>query len=300
MKLRWKEFVLALVMAVTLWYGMSGTEIVESQLDVRVDYKGIPKGLTIRGDGLVNKISVRLRGPVGQIRAMSTRDYVFSVDLSSLEKGQNSLPVQVAQSGLFGSLQIIDVTPANIQLDVDTLESKELPLKASLQGGLPEGYKAETEFSPEKVTVSGPSQELGELKEIIVPLHMESVTEAGVREFRVPLSLPTGVEASPSQIVAHVHVDLKRKAVNVTRAVQVDAPAGVGVFLRPARVKISAELPEAAVSGAGDSKEIRAFVSLPEHRLGTYTLPVRVSLPEGARLISIAPEEVEVTLEQKN
>ena len=83
-------------------------------------------------------------------------------------------------------------------------------------------------------------------------------------------------------------------------AVQAEAPRSMGVFLRPAKVKISAALPEAFVAGAGDSKEIRAYVVLPENRYGAYTLPVRVALPEGSRLLSVDPEEVEITLEQKN
>ena len=300
MKVRWKEFAIALVMAVTLWYGMSGTEIVESQVDVRVDYKGVPKDLVIRGNGLVNKISVRLRGPVGQIRAMDTRDFVFAMDLSSLKKGENTLPVQVEQSGLFGSLQVIDATPSTIQLDVDTLEIKEVPLKGNIQDGLPDGYAAEIELTPDKVKVRGPSGDMDALKEILVPLQLGEVTGADAKEFHVQLALPPGSEADPAQITAHVRVDLKRKTVNLTRAVQAEAPRSMGVFLRPAKVKISAALPEAFVAGAGDSKEIRAYVVLPENRYGAYTLPVRVALPEGSRLLSVDPEEVEITLEQKN
>ena len=301
MKLRWKEFILALAMAVTLWYGMSGTEIVESQIDVRVDYKGVPQDLIIRGNGMVNKVSVRVRGPGGQVRVMSTRDYVFAMDLSTLKKGQNTLPIPASQLGLFGGLQVIDVTPPSIQLDVDTLEVKEVHLKADIQGTLPGGYAAEATFTPAMVSVRGPSMELDDLKEILISLQLGEITGPDTRELQAPvLPLPPGVEATPPQALAHVRVDVKRKTVNVTRTVQAEAPAAVGVYVRPARVKISVAMPETIVTGAGDNKEIRAFVTLPERQLGTYILPVRVSLPEGAQIVDIEPSEVSVTLEQKN
>lgn len=300
MKIRWREFALALAMAVTLWYGMSGTEIVESQVDVRVDYKGVPSGLVIRGDGLINKIAVRVRGPVGQIRAMGMRDFVYSMDLSTLKKGENILPIAGSQLSFFGGLQVIDVSPPSITVEVDTVETKEVPLKANLLGSLPGGYQAETDFKPESVTIKGASQEVESIKEIEVALQLGEIEAATIREFRVPLALPPGVEATPPQVFASVRVDLKRKNAQVTRTVEADTPQSMGAFFRPSKVKVLVAMPEDSFSGAAANKEIRAFVTLPDKRLGTYTLPVRVSLPEGALLISIEPAEISVTLEQKN
>lgn len=300
MKLRWKEFVLALAMAVTLWYGMSGTEIVESSVDVRVDYKGIPKDLIIRGDGLVNKISVRVRGPVGQVRAMSMRDFVYAMDLSTLQKGENVLPIAGSHLSFFGGLQVIEVSPPSITIEVDTVETKEVPLRANLLGSLHGGFQSETDFRPETVTIRGASQEVESIKEVEVSLQMGEVNEPTLREFHVPLVLPPGVEATPAQAFASVRVDHKRKTVQVTRNIEADVPKDMGAFFRPARVKVSVSIPEAHAAGAASNREIRAFVTLPDRRLGTYTIPVRVALPDGALLMGIDPAETSVTLEQKN
>ncbi len=47
MKLRWREWLLAFVIALAFWYGISGTERVETQVELAVDYKGTPPGLII-------------------------------------------------------------------------------------------------------------------------------------------------------------------------------------------------------------------------------------------------------------
>ena len=52
---------LSLVIATGLWYLVVGRDHVETQVELRVEYRGLPEGLIIR-EGMVNHISVRLRG----------------------------------------------------------------------------------------------------------------------------------------------------------------------------------------------------------------------------------------------
>jgi hypothetical protein len=293
-KLQWKELLLAFAMAVTLWFGISGMENVESQVDVRLEYKGIPKDLLIRSPGLVNRVSVRISGPAGQVRAMSGRDYVFTMDLSSLEPGDNSLPIAITRTGLFGGLKIIEIIPPEIHLRAEVVRSREIPLRPDIRGALAKGLEAEALLIPEKVILRGPPQEVEKMQEIVVPLALGRVTEPGSRDLRAPVPLPVGMEAEPASVDAVVRVDWKRKEVQVSRAVQVHAPVSLALSARPAKVRIQAALPEALASAAADSREIRAFVTLSKFAAGVYVLPVEVSLPAGALLLNVEPLEVSV------
>jgi hypothetical protein len=300
MKAHWKELILALAISIALWFNMSGTEIIESQMNVRIEYKGIPDNVTFQRDGLVGRVSVRVRGPSGQIRSMIAREHIFSMNLASLQPGTNVLPINIASEDFFGPLQVISVNPPSLQLEVDLRLNKEVPLKAVITGTIPQTMLAETSFTPDRVTITGPAKTLEGIEELAVSLELGETSEPGTREFRNQLALPEMVTANPSAVAASVRVDLKRTVVKVSRTVQATAPDNLGISLRPDRVQINVAMPQALAGNAANNKDINAFVYLAEDKLGTHVLPVQVNLPEGALLVGIEPKEILVTLEQKN
>ena len=156
MKLRWRELLIAFLLAVGVWYAVTGSEKVESQIEVRADYRGLPQGLVIRS-GTVSKVSVRVRASVGMIHSLSSRDFAFFVDLASVKKGENALPVNTSQLVLPGGVEVIDVTPSRIYLEVDTMESKTVPVVAEVQGDLPGDYAAEANVTPGEAKINGAS-----------------------------------------------------------------------------------------------------------------------------------------------
>ena len=83
---------LSLVIATGLWYLVVGRDHVETQVELRVEYRGLPEGLIIR-EGMVNHISVRLRGSAELLRNLHSRDLVYTVDLSGVQRGATALPM---------------------------------------------------------------------------------------------------------------------------------------------------------------------------------------------------------------
>ncbi|MDR0338903.1 MAG: hypothetical protein LBH65_01345 [Desulfovibrio sp.] len=298
MKLRWKECVIAFLMAFVLWYGVTGSEKVESQVEVRVDYRGLPQGLVVR-DGFINKISVRVRAPMAMLRSVSQRDYAFPLDLSGVHKGENTIPIHVSYLPFRSIVEVIDVMPSRIFLLVDTMTSKKVPLELFLLDPAPKDHTAKATFEPAEVTLSGPSGLLDDIDGVPVPISLEIPIIQGITESRRVLNVPDGIDASPSEVKVSLHVGIKRKEVKVTRSVQASAPSGLGKFVRPDKVTITLSLPESLAAKAASNADIKAVVDMPSTSLGSYTLPVRVTLPEHAELRSVDPPRVTVTLEQK-
>ena len=298
MKLRWREFIVAFLMALVLWYGVSGSEKVETQVDVRVDYRGLPQGLIVRS-GMVNKISVRVRASLGMLRSIANRDFAFFMDLSTVHKGENTLPIPLAYIPFRSGIEVIDSSPSRIFLDVDTLERKKIPLKAQINGVLPQDYVAQVTFTPPEVILSGPSSVLEDMASLLVPVQVDETAVLGATESTRLLPLEEGTDASPSEAKVMVHIGIKRKLVKVARTVQVSVSPSVGKFVRPDKVTVAVAIPESLAAKAPSNNEIKAFVRLPANDLGSYTLPVQVSLPEGAELVEIDPPHITVTLEQK-
>jgi YbbR domain-containing protein len=298
MKLRWKEFTVAFLLAVVLWYGVSGSEKIESQIEVRVDYRGLPQGLVVRS-GLVNKVSVRVRASAGMLPALTSRDYAFHLDLSDVRKGENILAVNMAYLPFRSGIEVIEVTPSRIFLDVDTVGTKVLPVEAQIMTELSEDHVAHVSLSPAEITVTGPSIVLDGMTEITVQIPVEKPNQIGENTFTRLLPLPDGVDASPSEVKVTLTMDIKRKLVKVTRTVQMTAPPDISRFIQPDKVNIDVDMPESLAAKAAANKDIRAFVQLTPYDLDNAALPVQVELPAGAELIAVDPPSVTVILEQK-
>lgn len=298
MKIRWKELALAFVMAVVLWFGVSGSEKVESIFEVRMDYRGLPEGYVVRS-GLVNKVDVRVRAPVGMVRALTARNSIFYMDLSSVKKGENLLLIDSSQLPFGNNVDVIDVTPSRINLNVDVVEKKQVPLVAEVSGSAQPDYVVQVKFSPPEVVLSGPSVLLELVDQLTVQVILDGSVRPGISESPKRLVVPDGLEATPHEIRQSVHIGIKRKLMSVTRQVEVEAPEEFGTFVRPDKVTIELAVPESMAPKAASNGNIKAFVNLEHYQLGTYSLPVLVSLPEGVELVKVEPEQVAVTLEQR-
>jgi YbbR domain-containing protein len=298
MKVRWKEFTVAFLMAVALWYGVSGSEKIESQVEVRVDYRGLPEGLVVRS-GQASKVSARVRASAGVLRSLSGRDFALYLDLSDVHKGENTLAVNPAQLSFRSGIEVMEVTPSRIFLDVDTLSRKVLPLEAHITDALPNDYVAQVSFDPKEVTVSGPTSLLDRMKGVAVNLTVDQPIRTGEARFTRLLPLPDGVSAAPPETEVSLSIGIRRKLIKVIRTVQVEAPPNMGKFIRPNKVGIDIAVPESLAGRAGADRSIRAFVRLTRHDPGSYALPVQVELPPGAELVEATPAEVTVTLEQR-
>ena len=298
MKLRWKEFTGALLMAVVLWYGVSGSEKIESHLEVRMDYRSLPQGLVVRS-GLVNKVSVRVRAPAGMLRTLASRDFAFDLDLSHVHKGQNTLAVSMAHMPFRAGVEVIEISPARIFLYVDTVSSRSLPLEAQVNANLPRDHVLQVSFNPPEVRVTGPSTLVDDMTGIDLQIVVENPDQVGGTTFTRMLPLPDGVDASPPEVRVTVTIDINRMPVTVTRNVQVTALPGVNTAIHPEKVSIDVAMPESLAARAAANRDIQAFTQVIGYEPGSYTLPVQVGLPAGAKLIAVDPPNITVTLEQK-
>ncbi|MDR0826299.1 MAG: hypothetical protein LBN33_00235 [Desulfovibrio sp.] len=300
MKLQgWKELLLAFILALVMWYGVTGSEKVESQFEVRVDYRGLPVGLVVR-DGFVNKVSVRLRASAGMLRSIAGRDYAFNMSLADVHKGDNVLAINPNYLPFRSGVEVIDVSPAQIFLKVDGIESRTIPVKVELQGEISEDYSVSVTLTPPQVTISGASSVVEGIKKIELPVYIGAAPNPGITESIKTLLLPYGVDAAPSQVTVSMNISVKRKQASLIKAVQVQAGEGFDKSAQPDKVRLTLSLPESLAAQAGTLTDLRAFVQAEELPVGIHTLPVRIALPDGVELLNLDPSEVSVRLTLRN
>ena len=294
MIIRWRDLLVAVFFAVLFWYGVTGSEKVESQVEVRVDYRGMPANMTVL-HGLVNRVSVRVSAPVGMIRTMYARqDYMISVDLSNVIKGENILPIKINQY-LFGrGVDVIDISPPRIYLSVDQLETDLIPLKVNIQNELLKDYTVSYSLVPERVLVKGAQSIIDEMSELSVQVLLQGDLAEGRKTFKKVIPLPEGVDATPTMAEVHVDIGLNRKEITFIVPVTVLNAENTPVSTSHQHVQVKAAVPASNASETKMKWLATATVMPPAKGTLEEVMPVVVSLPENCRVISIVPEEITV------
>lgn len=312
----WLYFALALLGALALWYSVNAREQVERVVEVRLDYKGLPPGLVITS-GQLNKISVRLRGPLELLRSLSNRELATTVDVSSLTVGTNVIPLSSEDAyrtpGLRG-YQAVEIMPSRLSLEVDRVLEARIPLEARLrESPFTSSIKlTRVQIQPATVTVRGASAEVTKLQKVMVELPVHLNQEGVVITDDAPVVAPPFVEVTPGTASVTRLMEVQRRTISLQRDVIIDN-TDLNLSVAPSRVSLRISVPSGSLKDAGYLAQIQASVepeSAMEHLSGaisaltgqtqntteTVQVPVKVSLPQGAKLISVTPEKVKLTV----
>lgn len=154
--------VLAFVIAVILWAyvrvtvgGVTANAVTQLELHIPLEIKGGGSNL-IAYERSTDTIILTLRGDsevVKELREGLVRAYV---DLEGMAPGSNWPEVQVLVPG---GVQIIEVDPSSVNVQISPLMVKEVPIKISTAGSPQTGFKVGIPiFEPKTVKLSGPEE----------------------------------------------------------------------------------------------------------------------------------------------
>ncbi|HNT55542.1 MAG TPA: CdaR family protein [Anaerolineaceae bacterium] len=199
----------AFLLALVLWiYAVTSTDPTESgtyatpipieiigQDPALVRMGSLPATLTLKLSA-PHSIWTDLNNQPGLIRAI--------VDLSGLGAGTHVLPVQV-QIGTRPA-QIESFSPATVEITLENLKSRTLPISLVTQGEVAVGYQVEAPtLSTDSVTITGPEvlvNQVAEVQAILdIGLSQQSITRTitltAVDEVQSPV---TGITISPNEV----------------------------------------------------------------------------------------------------
>lgn len=292
MAIQLRELIIAIFLAIFLWYGITGSEKVESSVDVRLDYRGLPEGLVVT-DGLVNKIKVRVRASGGLLRSMYDKDPVLVINLSSVSKGDNLVLVPVDDLVLSGGVEIMEVTPARLSLAVDALVEKTIPVVLHVARKISPDYLVQVAVEPSEVTVKGGSEVIATVEETVLDVVLEDPLQEGVTTKKRVLSVTGNIDVSPGSVNIVQTVEVKRKRVTVKLPVEMPENVVEGTVLTPDTVLVTVEAPVSLARPQRVAELLTAQVT--KNLFGSKNIrTVTVDMPSSFKLISIEPDTVQV------
>lgn len=234
-------------------------------------------------------VSLTLRGTYLDVMRARPDDFKITADMSeyAFKNGENRIPVQIVQYP--SNINIENDNSMWVNVNLDDLHEKTVPIKAKIEGSPKEGYySSEAEISPKDAVVSGSSKFVDMVQNVVVNANITDLNKD------VNLSVPLEPVDASGKIVNNVKVEpqnaiitvpiKKAKAVSVN--IKTNGKAANGVDIK----SITPVSPTVDIIGDNNTLNNMSSIDTMPIDIGkitdTKTMDVELSLPNGISTLS--------------
>jgi len=172
------EIFASLVLAVLFWLVVipSRTDLREALVTVSIEYSRPPANLILSEDRL-SEAKLLLQGPAAVLDNLSPSQVRLKVDLSGMAAGHQVVNLTKENIELPKKISVLEIQPANVNLELQNLTLSQLKVKPQLIGDLHEGYAIQDiEIIPALVDVIVPEGDESSQKELLTtPIYLSSI-----------------------------------------------------------------------------------------------------------------------------
>jgi YbbR domain-containing protein len=174
----WTLKLLSLVFALILWMFIMGERRLEVGYRVPLELQNIPVELMIANE-VPSMVDVRVSGPRTLLMKVSESDISIAVDLTDLKPGLTTFKRLEERLNLPSGLRVTRLSPSFIDLRLERIKQKQVPVKVSLLGEPLQGYQVgRVNAIPDRVIISGAESELKSVSEVTTePIDLNGVNE---------------------------------------------------------------------------------------------------------------------------
>lgn len=174
----WTLKIISLIFALLLWMFIMGERQLEVGYRVPLELQNIPKSLMIANE-VPSLVDVRVSGPRTLQMKVSPNDISIIVDLSDLKPGLTTFKRLEERLNLPSGLRVTRLSPSFIDLKLERIKQKLVPVKIALTGEPMTGFKVvSVKAVPDEVIIEGAETELKSVSEVTT----EDVDLKGVNE----------------------------------------------------------------------------------------------------------------------
>lgn len=294
-----KNISISVVVAIAMWYIVSVQDRIEAQVEINVDYMQIPPNLIVT-KGLISKLTVRLKGPEKLIRAIPRDNFVHTVNLSSIKKGVNKVPISTEVLGpSFRAYDIVDIDPPSIEVSADNLVERSVPIKQVLDSPLLGKALTVTGVNvhPGTVIVRGPETVISEMRDLPLVISLDPREEGTSEPKTLVLDTPSLVSATPPSVRVSYTVTSSRDTVSRFFPVEIDNGNSGEYEISPKDLYLVVEVPFALVNNQEYLDELKITV-VPHDMEPNQTVKLKPNIKLGAGMVILnrkAIPEISVT-----
>jgi YbbR domain-containing protein len=291
--------VLALIVALLVWFNASGQEEVARVRTVPLVLEGLPDSLAA-ASAVPATADLRITTTRRHFVALGFQRLTVVADLTGLAAGHQRVPLSGDQVRGIGNLAVGRVTvlaPAVLEVDLEPLSARRLQVSLATTGALPSNVimlDGGVSIEPAWVTVRGPASALEGVQHVsTAPVDVSRVRETTTRAVRLEWD-PSAFACDPEEVTVTFRVSPRGERVlaNVPPTVLLDSDA-VDAEVDPDAVTLTLEGP-AAILDTLSSGDVSVLVVLGERGPASYRMVPEIILPAGVRLTAISADTLDV------
>jgi YbbR domain-containing protein len=289
---------LSLLLAIALWFAVSGEERTETTLRMALEMVNLPHNLMVTSE-VPPAIQVRVVGPRSIISSLSQARLNETLDLANYKNGRHTFYLGPNSFAFPRGVQVIRIQPNPITLTLAATMTQTLPIKPVVDNNPPEGYEVTSiKIKPSQVTVKGPYPELAELNFLpTLPISLSHIKESTV--------IPTDLDfknlhlslKEPVPILAEIHIAPKTLSRTFSQVLVVTEPPATRVSPSQVTLTIKGPWPQVQVLKA---EALKALVDTRTLTPGRHLVKFSVELPDGISLVRSQPSRVTVTVAKRS
>jgi YbbR domain-containing protein len=281
---------LSLLLALALWFAVSGEERTETSLHMAVEVVNRPTNM-VNTSEVPAELQVRVIGPRSIVNKLSQTRQTYTVDLAGFKSGPYTSYLGPNSFSFPRGVVVTRIQPNPININLMPTTTATLPIKPVVIGNPPEGYEVVSIKSrPERITVTGPEDELTGLKSIPThPIDVRRLTETTV--LATDLDFKNLHLSLKKQVAILAELDIQPKILTRTLPEISVLPEPGPANLRPAQVAVTVQGPWPLVKDLKPG-DLKAKVDTRSLGRGRARLNVSISLPQGVSLVRLQPGSV--------
>ena len=281
--------------------------------DVTVSIEGeadlTTRKLTLRGDraALLEDVSVRVRTELTSYADISADDITASINLSRITStGKHTVRIHAKSS----SGDVVSVSPSEIEVEIDTLTTRNIPIEIHEEGELPEGYWAgDVQLDSATVLLEGPGTDLAKIVKAVGTIDLTNRTESLNQSIMLALYDKEGNVVESSILFGGMPAVVAKQEILPSKLVPIDVDGAIiGREELPENFEIASygtSLESTLVRIVGDADVIQKIESLslePVDVTGcteSIQQELAINVPEGVRIIGADSVNLQVTIREK-
>ena len=283
-------------------------EPVETDLLVPVKFSAMPSGLA-KTSFHTHSIEVRVKGSLRQIHRVEALNLTYLVDLYAdltsdpadgaafISPSFYAIPVIKDRLAIPPGVQITQITPAFITVQLDRKLTRAVPVEVVLAGEPAMGYEvAHAKADPEILALTGPESVLKKITVIQTkPVDITGADDTLKKAGAVALD---ALGTSMPDTLVTVTVAIRKKIVTHTYAAVpvIIRNASSDVEITPPDIEITLKGPLNVFKNNSDLPDFQVYIDLKDLATGVYVRPAVIAVPVGLVLVEAKPENFTVKI----